>query len=98
MHAFSPPLLHPTCPLTLTQRFLCLQVVFEAEQADIAGAQFSFHDRGLVHEFQMRSVTFYTSKYWYRCLTPERVATVSAADEDTVSTVELKFYSKRFIY
>ena len=58
-------------------------IVFEAEKSDIAGAQFSYHDRGLVHEFQMRSVTFYTSKYYYRALTPERIASVSAAEEDT---------------
>ena len=57
--------------------------VFEAEQADIAGSQYSYHDRGTVHEFQLRSITFYTSKYWYRSLTPERVKAVSAADEDT---------------
>ena len=57
------------------------RTVFEAEQADIAGSHYSYHDRGVVHEFQCRSVTFYTSKYWYRSLTPERVKEVSAADE-----------------
>ena len=51
--------------------------------ADIAGSQYSYHDRGMVHEFQLRSITFYTSKYWYRSLTPSRVSSVSAADEDT---------------
>ena len=59
------------------------KTVFEAEQADIAGAQFAYHDRGVVHEFQMRSVTFYTAKFWYRSLSAERLAAVSAADEDT---------------
>lgn len=58
-------------------------VVFEAEQADIAGGQWAYHDRGHVHEFQRRSVTFYTSKHWYRALTGERLKAVSAADEET---------------
>ena len=40
--------------------------VFEGEQADIAASQYAYHDRGFLHEFQLRSVTFYTSKRWYR--------------------------------
>jgi len=40
--------------------------IFEAEQADIAGAQFAYHDRGAQHEFRMRQITFYTSTYEYR--------------------------------
>lgn len=57
------------------------KTVFEAEQADIAGSQYAYHDRGFVHEFQHRVITFYTSKYWYRSLSPEQVNSVSASDE-----------------
>jgi len=57
------------------------KTVFEAEQADIAGSQYAYHDRGFVHEFQHRVITFYTSKYWYRALSAKQVSSVSAADE-----------------
>mmetsp|Transcript_31869 Transcript_31869/g.52548 ORF Transcript_31869/g.52548 Transcript_31869/m.52548 type:complete len:814 (+) Transcript_31869:124-2565(+) len=58
--------------------------VFEAEQSDIAGAQYAYHDRnGICHEFQMRSVTFYTAKFWYRSLTLEQIATTTADQENT---------------
>jgi prolyl oligopeptidase len=56
-------------------------VVFEGEQADVAASQYAYHDRGFVHEFQLRSITFYTSEYLYRGLTQESIKTVSAADE-----------------
>lgn len=42
--------------------------VFEGKQSDIAASQFAYHDRGFVHEFQLRSITFYTSQYFYRSL------------------------------
>lgn len=60
------------------------KVIFEAEQADVAGSQFAYHDRkGTVHEFQMRSVTFYTSKFWYRALNPEQLSSTTADEETT---------------
>lgn len=60
------------------------KVVFEAEQDDIAGGQWAYHDRdGICHEFQTRSVTFYTSKYFYRSLTMEQIATTTADKETT---------------
>mmetsp|Transcript_47741 Transcript_47741/g.88926 ORF Transcript_47741/g.88926 Transcript_47741/m.88926 type:complete len:820 (+) Transcript_47741:9-2468(+) len=40
--------------------------VFEGLQTDISADQYAYHDRGFCHEFQRRSVTFYTSKHWYR--------------------------------
>jgi len=40
--------------------------VFEGEQTDVAASQYSYYDRGFQHEFQRRSITFYTSKHWYR--------------------------------
>jgi hypothetical protein len=40
--------------------------VFEAEQSDISASQYCYHDRGHVHEFQMRSISFYASQQWYR--------------------------------
>ena len=57
--------------------------VFEAEKSDIVGVQYAYHDRGHVHEFQTRSVTFFTSKRWYRRLTAAQLASASAADEVT---------------
>ena len=36
--------------------------VFEGEQADVAASMYAYHDRGAVHEFQLRNVTFYTSR------------------------------------
>jgi prolyl oligopeptidase len=58
--------------------------VFEAEQSDIAGAQYAYHDRnGICHEFQLRSVTFYTAKFWYRSLTLEQIASTTADQETT---------------
>jgi len=58
--------------------------VFEAEQSDIAGGQWAYHDRGgIVHEFRLRSITFYTSKYEYRRLTPEELKSTTADQEST---------------
>jgi len=57
--------------------------VFEGEQSDIAASQYSFHDRGFVHELQVRSITFYTSKYFYRALTPDGIAGTTADEETT---------------
>ena len=58
--------------------------VFEAEQTDIAGAQYAYHDQdGICHEFQQRSVTFYTAKFWYRSLTLEQMSTTTADQETT---------------
>jgi len=60
------------------------KVVYEVEQADIAGSQMAYHDRGgTVHEFQVRTITFYSSKFWYRALTPEQLASTTADEETT---------------
>ncbi|KAH8063377.1 serine-type exopeptidase [Aureococcus anophagefferens] len=40
--------------------------VFEGEKQDIAASQYCYKDRGVLHEFRVRSLTFYTSKHWYR--------------------------------
>ena len=32
----------------------------------MACRQYAYYDRGSEHEFQCRSVTFYTAKYWHR--------------------------------
>merc|ERR1712166_218216 len=40
--------------------------IFEAEQTDICASVYSYHDRGFLHDFQQRVITFYTAKYWYR--------------------------------
>lgn len=57
--------------------------VFECQQSDIAANQYSFHDRGYVHEFQSRSITFYTSQYFYRSLTLDNITNVTADQEST---------------
>ncbi|KAJ1453531.1 Alpha/Beta hydrolase protein [Pelagophyceae sp. CCMP2097] len=44
------------------------KVVFEGEKADVASSMYAYEDRGVFHEFRVRSVTFYTSKYSYRRL------------------------------
>merc|ERR1719410_637509 len=60
------------------------KVVFEGEKSDVAVSQFAYHDRdGICHEFQVRAVTFYTSKYWYRSLTMDQIATTTADEETT---------------
>ena len=59
------------------------EVVFEGEQTDVAASQYAYHDRGFVHEFQLRSITFYTSKYRYRLLTVDAIRNTSAAAETT---------------
>lgn len=56
--------------------------VFEAQQTDIAANMYSYHDRGYIHEFQLRSITFYTSQYFYRALSVEGVKNVSADVEE----------------
>eukprot|EP00566_Odontella_aurita_P004902 CAMPEP_0113532710 /NCGR_PEP_ID=MMETSP0015_2-20120614/4208_1 /TAXON_ID=2838 /ORGANISM="Odontella" /LENGTH=760 /DNA_ID=CAMNT_0000431697 /DNA_START=111 /DNA_END=2393 /DNA_ORIENTATION=- /assembly_acc=CAM_ASM_000160 len=57
--------------------------VFEGEKADIAAHQWAYHDRGgTVHEFRIRSITFYTSKYWYRPLTLDGLASTTADIEE----------------
>lgn len=60
--------------------------VYEVEQTDICGSQYAYHDRGYVHEFQLRTITFYTSKYRYRALTAGALNSTSAADEATQFT------------
>jgi prolyl oligopeptidase len=52
--------------------------VFQVEKGDISGAQYCYHDRGSVHEFQLRSPSFYTTEQWHR--TPDLT---KAAHEDT---------------
>ena len=49
------------------------------QQGDIAGHQYAYHDRGHVHEFQHRAVTFYSNEQWYR--SPD--LSVSAAEDTT---------------
>ncbi|EJK57839.1 hypothetical protein THAOC_22079 [Thalassiosira oceanica] len=58
-------------------------VVFEGEQDDIAASMYAYHDRGHVHEFQLRSITFYTSKYFYRPLTVDGIAGTTCDEETT---------------
>ena len=65
------------------------KVVFEGEQTDVAASQYAYHDRGYVHEFQLRSITFWTSKFWYRKLSQEGIRSTSA-DADTSPFVEVK--------
>eukprot|EP01046_Picozoa_sp_COSAG06_P051814 COSAG06_NODE_8546_length_2133_cov_1.625369_1_plen_496_part_10 len=55
--------------------------IFEAEQTDIAAHQYAYHDRGHVHEFQLRSITFYTSAYTYRSLTDDGINGTTADAE-----------------
>lgn len=56
--------------------------VFEGEQTDVAADQYVAHDRGFVHEFQVRAITFYTSSYKYRKMpSAEHVWSSSAAEE-----------------
>jgi prolyl oligopeptidase len=64
-------------------------IVFnKAETSDIAGAQYAYHDRsGICHEFQVRQITFYTSKYWYRSLTLDELSSKTA---DDISLPEFK--------
>jgi prolyl oligopeptidase len=49
----------------------------------VSASQYAYHDRGFVHEFQLRSITFYTSKYWYRRLSAHSIRSVSADAEPT---------------
>jgi len=53
--------------------------VFEGEQSDVACNQYAYYDRGTVHEFQRRSVTFYTSKHWHRH--PTDLAGLASAED-----------------
>jgi len=57
-------------------------IVFnKAESSDIAGSQYAYHDRdGICHEFQVRSITFYTSTYWYRSLSLDELSSKTADD------------------
>lgn len=57
--------------------------VFECEKTDIAAHAYANHDRGHVHEFRLRSITFYTSKYSYRPLAPGGIAGTTADAEAT---------------
>eukprot|EP01063_Lacrimia_lanifica_P013154 TRINITY_DN1978_c0_g1_i1.p1 TRINITY_DN1978_c0_g1~~TRINITY_DN1978_c0_g1_i1.p1 ORF type:complete len:781 (+),score=296.68 TRINITY_DN1978_c0_g1_i1:66-2408(+) len=57
--------------------------VFECQQADISASMYCYHDRGFVHEFQLRSITFYTSEYFHRSLTADGVAGTTADAETT---------------
>jgi prolyl oligopeptidase len=68
-------------------------VVFEGEQADISADQYAYHDRGFAHEFQRRSITFYTSKHWYRTpsdgLSSEAAGGGGGAAEDKAPFLEV---------
>ena len=57
--------------------------VFEGKQDDIAANMYTYFDRGFVHEFQLRSITFYTSKYFYRPLTADGIAGTTSDEETT---------------
>jgi len=57
------------------------RVVFEGKKTDVAASMYAYEDRGSYHEFQRRSLTFYTSATWYR--SPKDIKTLSAADDDT---------------
>lgn len=59
------------------------KTVYEVEQTDISASQYAYHDRGFVHEFQLRSITFYTSKYRYRMLPAGALSATTAAAETT---------------
>ena len=63
--------------------------VFEGQQSDIAANMYLSHDRGYIHEFQCRSITFYTSKYWYRSLSSIEDVTKKTANEVTTPFVEV---------
>jgi prolyl oligopeptidase len=65
------------------------KVVFEGLQSDVAASQYAYHDRGFVHEFQLRSITFYTSKFFYRALSVEGIRGVTA-DAETTPFAEVK--------
>ena len=49
----------------------------------MSASHYAYHDRGFVHEFQLRTITFYTSKYWYRRLSAHAIRSVSADAEPT---------------
>jgi len=55
--------------------------VFEGEQTDVAASQYSYHDRGFVHELQVRSITFYTSAYKYRRLDDDKLHSMTANED-----------------
>ena len=38
----------------------------QVENEDIGAHQYAYHDRGHVHEFQLRSKSFYASEQWHR--------------------------------
>ena len=59
------------------------------QQTDVCASQYAYHDRGFVHEFQLRSITFFTSKYWYRRVSAEAIRSVSA-DADATPFEEVK--------
>lgn len=63
--------------------------VFEGQQTDIAVSQHAYEDRGFVHEFQLRSITFYTSSYKYRQLGSFAQLSGTSAAEETTPFVEV---------
>mmetsp|Transcript_13161 Transcript_13161/g.15472 ORF Transcript_13161/g.15472 Transcript_13161/m.15472 type:complete len:794 (-) Transcript_13161:66-2447(-) len=60
------------------------KIIFEGEKSDVSVGQYSYFDRdGMCHEFQYRSLTFYTTKYWYRTLSSEQIVTSPSDEEAT---------------
>ena len=49
----------------------------------MSDSMYAYLDRGFAHEFQRRSLTFYTSKTWYR--TPSSLSLTSADEEDKLN-------------
>ena len=58
--------------------------VFEGEKTDLLVSQYAYHDRGYVHKFQVRMITFYTRKHFYRKLSADQLATTTADTESEV--------------
>lgn len=60
------------------------KIVFEGEKSDVSAGQYSYFDRdGMCHEFQYRSLTFYTTKFWYRTLSSEQIVSSTSDEEAT---------------
>jgi len=60
------------------------KVVYEGEKTDVSVGMYGYWDRdGRFHEFQYRSLTFYTTRYRYRSLSAEQVEGATADEEET---------------
>ena len=57
---------HPRPLPEKSERYPRCAAAAQVGKEDISASQYAYHDRGHVHEFQLRAATFYQTEQWHR--------------------------------